>query len=222
MHISRLSLKRDPSSLGKLSALLRGGLDAGRSHRLLWALFRDGADMSRPFLFRSGDGNPVDGDFMTVSPVPPKDETDLWRIETKPFDPHIAKGQTLAFKLRLNPIVESKGKRYDVVAKIKRELGPSGERAFSNDEIWEMAAKRWLEPRAERLGVSFKGLRADAYQLHRFDYEKKGVESKVSFASLDVSGLLKVEEPEALKAALMSGVGKARAWGCGLLLVKPA
>lgn len=217
MHISRLTLKRDPSSLGKLSALLRDGLDAGRAHRLLWTLFQESPADTRTFLFRGGDGGKADGDFMTVSTTPPQDAAGLWEIETKPYDPYVGQGQTLGFKLRVNPIVESKGKRYDLVATIKRELGPPPDRVYSNGEIWEMAARRWLEPRAERLGVTFSALRADGYQLQEFAHDK----GKVSVAMLDVSGMLKVEAPERLKAALYKGVGKARAWGCGLLLVKP-
>ncbi|KAF0119381.1 MAG: cse3 [Rhodospirillaceae bacterium] len=218
MHISRLSLKRDASSLGKVSALLRDGLHDGRAHRLLWSLFQESPPDRRAFLFRSGNGRKPDGDFMTVSPAPPVDETNLWQIETKPYNPCFDKGRALGFKLRLNPTVESKRKRYDLVAKIKHELEKPDERAHTNGEVWEIAAKRWLEPRAERLGVSFLALRADGYEVHKFE---KGKDGAVSLAVLDASGVLKVEEAGRLKTALFTGIGKGRAWGCGLLLVKP-
>jgi CRISPR system Cascade subunit CasE len=48
---------------------------------------------------------------------------------------------------------------------------------------------------------------------------KKGDED-ISFLSVDYSGILKVTDPEKFTAALTTGIGRAKAFGCGLLLIK--
>ncbi|MEA2080768.1 MAG: type I-E CRISPR-associated protein Cas6/Cse3/CasE [Pseudomonadota bacterium] len=45
---------------------------------------------------------------------------------------------------------------------------------------------------------------------------------EINFSTLDYSGLLTVTDPELFKAALFQGIGPAKAFGCGLLLVRPA
>jgi CRISPR system Cascade subunit CasE len=215
MHISRLRLRRDSPAAMRV---LGGMLDAGRAHRLLWTLFADGGDGRRDFLFRAGQGpHSADGDFLIVSSRPPEDERGLWTIEAKPYDPYLAAGQRLSFKLRANPTVMRDGKRHDVVTDRKRRLGDT--RVETNAEIWEAAGRDWLAARAPRLGIALTALRADAYRVERL--ARPGGARPATIASLDLSGALIVDDPVMLRAALFAGVGHGKAWGCGLLLVKP-
>jgi CRISPR system Cascade subunit CasE len=218
MFISRLMLLRGAGSIGALATLLREGADAGRAHQLLWTLFGDHADRRRDFLFRAGDGpDSPDGDFLAVSPRPPRDEHGLWRIESKLYEPQLIASQLLAFKLRANPTVTRKGKRHDVVMDRKRALGRTHQE--TNAEIWESAGRDWLNARAPRLGIELKACRADGYRVHRLGRSGGGL--PVSFASLDLSGQIRVIDPEKLRHALFIGVGHGKAYGCGMLLVKP-
>jgi CRISPR system Cascade subunit CasE len=219
MFISRLTFRREPGALGALVGALRQGLDdAGRAHHLLWTLFAEGRDNpKRDFLFRAGGGaRSPDGDFLVVSDRPPADHIGFWNVETKPYEPHFASGQTLAFKLRANPTVARDGKRHDVVMDRKRTLGKAREEA--NAEIWEQAGRDWLDARAARLGIAVLACRADGYRVHRIP--RSGDRALVSIAALDLSGRLRVEDERKLTAALFSGVGHGKAWGCGLLLVR--
>ena len=43
----------------------------------------------------------------------------------------------------------------------------------------------------------------------------------IQFSSLDYQGVAEVVDPEALRKALFEGVGHAKSFGCGLLLVRP-
>lgn len=220
MFISRLTFRREPGALKALVGALRQGLgDPGRDHRLLWSLFAEGGDgAKRDFLFRAGEGpHSPDGDFLVVSARPPKDPLGFWNVETKPYDPRLTPGRTLAFKLRANPTVTRAGKRHDVVMDRKRTAGKA--RKETNAEIWEQAGRNWLDVRAARLGVALLACRADGYRVHRI--RRAGERAPVSIATLDLSGRLRVEDPEKLTVALFSGIGHGKAWGCGLLLVKP-
>lgn len=220
MLISRLTFRREPGALRALVGVLREGLDnPGRAHRLLWTLFADGGDdTKRDFIFRVGIGpRSPDGDFLVVSARSPRDSLEFWDVETKPYDPHFVPGQTLAFKLRANPTITRAGKRHDVVMDRKRTLGRN--RKETNAEIWEQAGRDWLDARVARLGVALLRCRADGYRVHRI--QRASEHSAVSIAALDLSGRLRVEDPERLRAALFTGVGHGKAWGCGLLLVRP-
>jgi len=220
MFISRLTFRREPGALKALVGILRQGLDdSGRAHRLLWTLFAEGGDgVKRNFLFRAGGGPcSPDEDFLVVSARPPRDPFGFWNVETKSYDPHLTPGRTLAFKLRANPTVTRAGKRHDVVMDRKRTMGKV--REATNAEIWEQAGRDWLDARAARLGVALLVCRADGYRVHRI--RRAGKRTPISIATLDLSGRLRVEDPEKLTIALFSGVGHGKAWGCGLLLVKP-
>lgn len=59
-------------------------------------------------------------------------------------------------------------------------------------------------------------LRLNGYRQHRM--RRKQTDIQVS--TVDISGLLTVREPELFVAALHNGIGKAKAFGCGLMLVR--
>lgn len=220
MFISRLILRRESRTLRTMVEILRQGLgDPSNAHRLLWSLFTENGDNAkRNFLFRAGGGSSSpDGYFLIVSQRRPKGSLGFWNIETKTYDPKFESGQTLAFKLRVNPTVARGGKRHDIVMDRKRMLGK--DREETNAEIWERTGRDWLDARAARLGAALLTCRADNYQVHRF--HRAGKRDRISIAMLDLSGCLRVEEPEKLTGALFSGVGRGKAWGCGLLLVRP-
>jgi len=54
----------------------------------------------------------------------------------------------------------------------------------------------------------------DGYAQHR------GKRGQISISTVDFAGQLTVTDPVALKQALFDGIGHAKAFGCGLLLVR--
>lgn len=82
----------------------------------------------------------------------------------------------------------------------------------------EKAARGWLIARAVRMGlnVQMESLFQSAYRQHRLAPRGKQIE----FSSIDYRGYARVVDPDALRRALLEGVGHARGFGCGLLLVK--
>ena len=75
----------------------------------------------------------------------------------------------------------------------------------------------WLGARAQKLGFTLddESLFIDGYERHR------GKSDELRFSTVDFSGRLRVTDPAALKRTLVEGVGHGKAFGCGLLLLRP-
>lgn len=205
-----------------------GALDPYGQHQVLWKLF-EVAEEERTeraeFLFRTEkkDDLPV---FYVLSQRQPRDRAGLWDIESKPYQPDIQIGDRLAFKLRVNPVVTrareagSRSKRHDVVMDAKYQMNwknlPEGQRP-TLAYLAQEAGGTWLRARAERLGCKFDDatLRADGYRTWR-QHSAKSIE----LSMLDLEGCLMVADPKSFKDALCKGVGPAKGFGCGLLLVR--
>ena len=74
--------------------------------------------------------------------------------------------------------------------------------------------------RAEKYGfaINLDQIRADGYRQHRF-FKKRG-SRPVQFSTLEFNGTLTVIKPDVFMTALYKGIGPAKAFGCGMLLVK--
>lgn len=198
---------------------LRGGYDA---HKALWKAFGDHPDRGRDFLFRDlGDES-----FLVVSSRVPDDASGLWRIQTKKYDPVLREGERLYFSLRVNAVRKTRdenGKqvRHDIVQDARKRLQAEGVKPGDmppRAELAHEAALAWLRERQERLGIEIEeqGFMVDSYEINDM-YKPSG--RKLSIGMLDIKGFALVTDPEALRAALMRGVGPAKAFGCGLLTV---
>lgn len=205
-----------------------GGLDPYEQHQALWKLFsvaREERTRRADFLFRSEERNglPV---FYVLSRRQPQDRSGLWQVESKIYQPDIQVGDRLAFKLRVNATVArpnangENSKRHDVVMDAKRRMGwkelPEESRPSLAHVAYEAGAC-WLRDREERLGCSIdsNGLRVDAYRTWRQRGRKN-----IELSTLDFEGDLVVKDYARLLEALTLGVGRAKGFGCGLLLVR--
>ncbi len=222
MYFSRLNLTRQG-----LSVLLSAS-DYGL-HRAMWTLFADRPDRERDFLYRRMDGG-SQPEFLCLSARPPVGDG-RWNVETKPFEPQFRAGQVLEFSLRANPVrtewVDGKQKRRDVVMDYKTRLKAqnlSREEWPTSASIVQEAGAAWIEERAARWGVAFdcRTLRADGYRILDFTKDGRGQKRQVRLATVEFSGVLEIKTPDLLRAVVRTGVGPAKGFGCGLLLLKPA
>ena len=221
MYFSKLELL--PKALAK-PAVFRAAGDPAAFHRLVWRMFSDSPQRQRDFLYR------LEGRMAyAVSAREPLDRDGIWRVQPKPYTPSLKRGQRLRFSLRANPIVsrrDDKGRqhRYDVVMDYKkRELQdkeiPRHEWP-SQAAMAQKAATAWLQKRAGSNGFGVEPGQVLVQGYHQIRFSKKG--HKVSLASLELCGQLTVLEPEAFRKALYGGIGPAKGYGFGLLLVRPA
>ena len=116
--------------------------------------------------------------------------------------------------------------RHDVVMDAKKRL--LDERGLAHWRDWNGADKpssyelarqscgRWLidSGAARGFAVDEERLSVEAYTQHR------GKDEKLQFSSVDFAGELTVLDADRFGTALMQGIGHAKAFGCGLLLVR--
>jgi CRISPR system Cascade subunit CasE len=221
LFLSRVRLRRDVPAVA-LAPLLVPEAPAERvaaSHRLIWALFADHDGRQRDFLWREEEP----GRFMALSQRPPANLDDLFEVEFKPFEPVLAAGDRLGFTLRANPVVArstargQRGKRHDVVMDLLRHV-PPGARADARPQAILDAGRAWLDRQGEAHGfVSLKPAAVDGYA--RVQIPRAGAQP-ARFGVLDISGVLEVRDPARFLPQLARGFGRARSFGCGLMLIR--
>jgi len=201
-------------------------------HQWLWRFLPAPAGTPRSFLFRRRDADGLPR-FYVVSDREPVSPSVHWTVQTKPYAPELQTGQWLQFELRGNPVVtrsneQGRPARHDIVMHEKTRL--LKERSLPGWADWtapdrpplaelvQRCGAAWLQARSTRLGIHLDpdALRADCYEQHR------GKADKLRISTIDFSGRLRVDDPHALRLALFGGVGHAKAFGCGLLLIRSA
>jgi len=218
-YISRVIL--DPEATPADIAASAAG-DSYGEHQRLWSLFSDRPDRQRDFLYRRETGRwPT---YLVVSAREPGG-TAAWRVETKPYRPRLVSGQRLRFVLRANPVIRSRDDdgrqhRHDVVMRAKRAARENGTPP-GEEELLREAAVPWLAQRGPRHGfdVNEREVVVDSYHQHQIP--RRGGRS-IRFSTVDYEGILTVGDPERLLRSLGEGIGPSKAFGCGLLLVRPA
>jgi CRISPR system Cascade subunit CasE len=200
-----------------------------RAHRLVWSLFDDDPERDRDFVYR-WDTNGTLPQLYVVSERKPADRRDLFRTRTKEYDPQLQENQPLRFSLRANTVVkktddEGNQKAHDVVMNAKWEMRQEGaweDCDLTHAELVHQEGTKWIEKRTEQYGFRLPGtqIQAEAHQKHSFEKPRSG--RQVTFVTMDLSGLLRVDDPETFRESLFTGVGPTKAYGCGLMLVRPA
>lgn len=228
MYLSRVKVDLNGLSRGALFDIMDG--HAYAAHQLLWRLFPDHRE-ARPFLFRqemeeheeSGAprGLPL---FYVLSDREPLSIAGLLEVQCKPFSPALEAGDRLAFRLRANATVAKsvagqRGRRSDVLMAAKYPFEAGGERkSQACVEAMDSAAREWLIERVESWGARLPvPPEVGAYRQHALPKDKG---HPIRFSSVDYEGLLEVTDPGRLIETLARGVGRAKAFGCGLMLLR--
>jgi len=227
MYFSRISLDKERASAGKLAEMI--GQDGYGDHKIIWRLFQSTDKNKRDFLFRkeSQQSLPV---FFTVSRTLPVCDRGILRLDTKPYEPKLRPGDRFAFSLRANPVVtrwigesNKHHARHDIVMDAKRKLRannvPESEWP-TTPEIAQSAGYEWLAAKAERAGFSVHQelVRVDGYRQHQLRKGKN--KHPIQLSTMDFTGILTVTDPDLFVTALFGGIGPAKGFGCGLLLIR--
>jgi CRISPR system Cascade subunit CasE len=193
-------------------------------HSLIWDLFTDGPDRTRDFIYRQelAEGLPA---FFSVSARLPNDRSGVWLVESKLYAPVVHAGQKLSFVMRTNPVrtkrdENNKQHRHDVVMEAKTRLKEAGSSRPQESDIVQQAGFVWLATRSEDYGFSVRegDVRADGYAQLMFIKPKGGHPVRIS--TLDFTGFLTVTDPSKFTESLFRGIGPAKGFGCGLMMVK--
>lgn len=245
LHMVQLHLDSRELMRSSQRQKLPGGSDLGYLlHGQLAALFGDLAP--KPFHgYELGRGNPsvvevlgytsADADTLrrrVETFADPMACDGLLRLTSKPMPATFAPGQRLAFEVRTIPVVRKSSALTDPeTGKILRKAGAEVDAFLAADDRGEVDEKtgrrevyaRWLEKRCD-----------DAARLQRVDlaqYRRTPVfrRTQGSRRSRKISerpealfrGELEVRDPEAFSHLLARGVGRHRAFGFGMLKLRP-
>ncbi|MBI1906013.1 MAG: type I-E CRISPR-associated protein Cas6/Cse3/CasE [Rhodocyclales bacterium] len=209
-------------------------------HQWLWRFFPSPVGTERDFLFRRRDADGLPR-FYVVSQRTPRPDSDAWQVQCREYRPQVPSGARLSFELRANPVVsradEKGAKRHDVVMDTKKRLlaarGLPNWGAWTSDRItadgqpdpppplYELvlaACTDWLTSRSEQHGFALdeSTVSVAAYEQHG------GKRGQLRFSTVDLAGELVVTDTARFATTLANGIGRAKAFGCGLLLVRPA
>ena len=186
-------------------------------HRRLWTLFpnqpfesrQDAQSARQGFLFRVEEQHPA-GDLRALvqSRWAPVAADGVAVVGCREFNPQPKHGQTLAFLLTANPVktildAERGSKPGKIGAKCRVPL-------VREDEQLSWLTRK-LDEAAEILSPVVRG----HAPIH---FRKGGRPGKV--AQVTFEGLLRVRDSGLLLTHLENGIGHAKAFGCGLLLIR--
>jgi CRISPR system Cascade subunit CasE len=138
------------------------------------------------------------------------DSEQLW--ETKNYDPLLERlqvGQVWRFRLRANPIRSS--------SRNKDETSGRGQ-VFAH--VTQEQQKQWLLSRAEACGFALedKTFSVVHTQWNKFRKGKDGGR-EVTLRTATFEGVLTISDLDSFKQSLLTGIGRAKAYGCGLLTI---
>lgn len=197
-------------------------------HQWIWKFFsakgpaeRHEEREERDFIFRAHAASDMPR-YYVVSARPPVAFSEDWEVQSRAYDPLPPVGRRLSFVLCANPVVskkcaEGKSRRHDVVMQAKIDARAEGRRIPGADLV-SASCMAWLQARAARAGFELVGATVDVYQQQKA--RKYNAEKDISYSSVEFSGELIVTDAQLFRQTLLHGLGHAKAFGCGLMLVK--
>ena len=172
-------------------------------HRLLWSVFPGMPDASRPYLFRvMPQRHAAQRDVLMQSTLRPSAPADprVALVQCQEFSPRFTAGQRLLFDVRANPV---------------KRMASTGDRVplIRDDE-----RLRWLKRQLDAAAEVESGEVVGSERL----YFRKPGKRPGKIEAVTISGLLRVKDPACLLDACGEGIGPAKSFGCGLLLLRKA
>ncbi len=212
-------------------------LDPYQAHQLAWQAFPGVPRGERPFLFSLDERGPHHS--LLVQSTRPPDWAFLdgdADVQTKAFDPHqIPAGEPLRFFLRANPTVDRRGFGDGKTRRVA--VGTNPDLAFrqmgrpedaprtpaARAEWRERELRTWMQRQGERGGFDVTTCAPGPIVGRRVQRTEGGRPKgrPMKFHEVEFTGTLEVRDPEAFVRSYSEGVGRGRAFGYGLLMVRP-
>ncbi len=220
LYLSRLALNGAASARSLIRLLNPDdpAMAADAHHRLIWSVFSDSHARKRDFLWRH-DGR---GRFMTLSARPPNASDLFLPPEVKAFEPQLRTGDRLHYLLRANAtrtrrVDEGRSRRVDVVMDLLHKVPAGKERTEARQRLAAQAAESWMKGQGLKKGYAPLSTVTEGYSTLELGRRRR---EGATFGILDMRGEIEITDPAAFLAALAQGFGRAKAWGCGLMLIR--
>lgn len=187
--------------------------DAYEWHQRVWQCFPGRDGQQRDFLTRL-DGRPEGFRLLIVSPIPPVPPdwcpTDSGCWKSKPIPETYFTHRRYAFQLCANPTKKIAVQNPDGSFKKNGRRVPLGTRE-------ELVA--WINRKGEQGGFSINEDILRTFSRGQEHFDKKGMRGLHS--AVEFQGMLTVTDPQKFHKTFTRGVGSAKAFGFGLLVVAP-
>jgi CRISPR system Cascade subunit CasE len=196
-------------------------------HQNIWALVSRNRKQKRDFLYRvEYDAYQNIKHIYLLAPNQISSQNNI-RIAVSPkYQPQLEMGEFLYFKLRANPIIKrkenGKAKEYGIIMDAKHQFNKNGQNyqeQFSLNELIHDVGIKWLVRKGEQHGFSVKQVEVKIDNDCEYTVKPPGKQA-FTLRTLDFEGRLKIVNAGRLKKALFEGIGSAKAFGCGLMLVR--
>jgi len=192
--------------IGKDEAAKKGFSDSYAWHQAIWTAFPGQDGEPRTFLFRVDDKQDSFRLLILSQLEPEPPGWGAW--ERKQIAPTFLEYEQYRFQVRVNPTIK-RVVRTDsgIREKNGRRVG-----IYKHD-----ALLAWMERKAQNAGFELlECMIGPAITSYFFKNGKRG-----KHVSVDFSGLLKVTDKNRFKRAFYNGIGSAKAFGFGMLMLQP-
>lgn len=187
--------------------------DSYQWHKFIWNFFKD--KESRDFLFRVDNSN-IGCRIYIIShsePVPQVPDTAI-SIRTKEIPNSFLDRKKYFFKIRMNPVrthvVRDQNTNERIKGGARLTVKPQDLPVWINEKFLKAGMRILHSPEL--------GLDCEISPITKRYFKKNG--NRAFHSSVDVSGILEVEDQEKFKQAFSQGIGHAKAFGFGLLILK--
>lgn len=194
--------------VGKDVAVKQRLSDSYAWHKALWTAFPDRDGKPRHFLFRIDDKRQR---FRVLLLSPDRPVLPGWGLwETKEVSPSFLMHERYLFQLRANPTIK----------RVVRDDNGSKKKNGRRDAITdETGLRAWLDRKADQFCFAVEDCVVGP-PMESFFINKQRERGKHS--SVDFQGLLRVTDHGVFKRAFHEGIGPAKAFGFGLIMLQPA
>jgi CRISPR system Cascade subunit CasE len=194
----------------------RGFTEAYIVHQLIADLFPETPD--RPYLYRVTEQERsrttalvlASTDVRRMEQIPDRPYGQVVDVKTKAFVPRLRTSQRLDFEIRINATTSVDGRRKEVWDAALQADPSTGE---TRDSVYRDYLSRKLEGAASILR---------AHVTERMPVRPRRGDmggASMFFIATNVVGQLEVTSPDGLIDEIASGIGRAKAFGCGLLCI---
>ncbi|MDR0991375.1 MAG: type I-E CRISPR-associated protein Cas6/Cse3/CasE [Ruminococcus sp.] len=212
MYLSRLKLGKSTKcravrfSVTKLHGIIERCFE-GEKDRVLWRIDRVGVD---DFVLILSERKPS-----LINAAEQLCDFGQTIEESKSYDKTLEKintGDVYRFRLRANPVIKY-GNKIEAIASPNEHTAEDIKNGASPN-----TQRNWLTSRAASLGFSLRG---DDFLVVKTEWVKviKQGNKPFSFKSAEYEGVLTVTDAELFRQTMMRGIGREKAYGCGLLTV---
>jgi CRISPR system Cascade subunit CasE len=186
--------------INKTDAARRRISDAYAWHQVIWKNFVNCDGKPRSFLFRIDDAGSRFRLLLLSETEPSSDDLGRWQVKT--ISPDFLDHQYYRFQIKANPTMRR--------ASDRRRIGIYAENRL----------REWIEKKAEQNGFKIEphSLTMGAPMDEIFVRNR----TRGKHVSVDFQGALNVIDPQAFRIAFKKGIGSAKSFGYGMLMLQPA